>query len=223
MNKNKAFQNLHKNKPIINICAMCRCLPTCYKGWLHKIYCDVFDWRPSLLGNWVLTRATRRNNPEDTILHSHRRENLKSYIGNCSRNSKQSNKPVRSRCQQICKAMVQMKIMPPSSQPRSMQSVKLRTSKAYEDFYLLRYNTVTPSRRPLTFWRNKLPLSLGSTGEYNKQETYKDQQQTELCGITFLLGLTILQELVFLFVRSLKKLANRIKIKSYRIKLFMYS
>jgi hypothetical protein len=28
----------------------------------------------------VLTRATRRNIPEDTILHSHRRENLKSDI-----------------------------------------------------------------------------------------------------------------------------------------------
>jgi hypothetical protein len=28
----------------------------------------------------VLTRATLRNNPEDTILHSHRRENLKSYM-----------------------------------------------------------------------------------------------------------------------------------------------
>jgi hypothetical protein len=27
----------------------------------------------------VLTRATRRNIPEDTILHSHRGENLKSY------------------------------------------------------------------------------------------------------------------------------------------------
>jgi hypothetical protein len=27
----------------------------------------------------VLTRATRRNIPEDTILHSHRRESLKSY------------------------------------------------------------------------------------------------------------------------------------------------
>jgi hypothetical protein len=27
----------------------------------------------------VLTRATWRNNPEDTIIHSHRRENLKSY------------------------------------------------------------------------------------------------------------------------------------------------
>jgi hypothetical protein len=32
----------------------------------------------------VLTRATRRNIPEDTILHSHRRENLKSYIMFCS-------------------------------------------------------------------------------------------------------------------------------------------
>jgi hypothetical protein len=30
----------------------------------------------------VLTRATRRNIPEDTILHSHRRENLKSYVMN---------------------------------------------------------------------------------------------------------------------------------------------
>jgi hypothetical protein len=28
----------------------------------------------------VLTRATRRNIPEDDILHSHRRENPKSYI-----------------------------------------------------------------------------------------------------------------------------------------------
>jgi hypothetical protein len=32
----------------------------------------------------VLTRSTRRNIPEDTILHSHRRENLKSYIINKS-------------------------------------------------------------------------------------------------------------------------------------------
>jgi hypothetical protein len=28
----------------------------------------------------VFTRATRRNNPEDAILHSHSRENLKSYL-----------------------------------------------------------------------------------------------------------------------------------------------
>jgi hypothetical protein len=31
----------------------------------------------------VLTRAPRRNNPADTILHSHRRENLKSYRMSC--------------------------------------------------------------------------------------------------------------------------------------------
>jgi hypothetical protein len=30
----------------------------------------------------VLTRATRRNIPEDTIIHSNRRENLKSYTAN---------------------------------------------------------------------------------------------------------------------------------------------
>jgi hypothetical protein len=33
-----------------------------------------------MLRRVVLTRATRRNIPEDTILHSHSRENLKSYI-----------------------------------------------------------------------------------------------------------------------------------------------
>jgi hypothetical protein len=31
----------------------------------------------------VLTRAPRRNIPEDTILHTHRRENLKPYILKC--------------------------------------------------------------------------------------------------------------------------------------------
>jgi hypothetical protein len=32
-----------------------------------------------LLRRVALVRTTRRNNPEDIILHSHRRENLKSY------------------------------------------------------------------------------------------------------------------------------------------------
>jgi hypothetical protein len=34
----------------------------------------------------VLTRATQRNIPEDAILHTHRRENLKSYMSEFSTN-----------------------------------------------------------------------------------------------------------------------------------------
>jgi type III secretory pathway component EscV len=41
----------------------------------------------------VLTRATRHNIPEDAILHSHRRENLKSYKASlCSSLNKQAKK-----------------------------------------------------------------------------------------------------------------------------------
>jgi hypothetical protein len=36
--------------------------------------------RRTLRRNRFLTRATRRNIPEDTILHSHCHENLKSYV-----------------------------------------------------------------------------------------------------------------------------------------------
>jgi hypothetical protein len=39
-----------------------------------------------MVSSGLLRRVARRNNPEDTILHSHRRENLKSYkyIVDCS-------------------------------------------------------------------------------------------------------------------------------------------
>jgi hypothetical protein len=36
--------------------------------------------RVTRIGELGTTQAARRNIPEDTILHSHRRENLKSYI-----------------------------------------------------------------------------------------------------------------------------------------------
>jgi hypothetical protein len=36
-----------------------------------------------MLRRVVLTRVTQHNIPEDAILHSHRRENLKSYISLC--------------------------------------------------------------------------------------------------------------------------------------------
>jgi hypothetical protein len=43
---------------------------------------EIYIYRGFVGGDWteILTRATRRNIPEDDILHSHRRENLKSYI-----------------------------------------------------------------------------------------------------------------------------------------------
>jgi hypothetical protein len=37
----------------------------------------------SFSGTLILTRATRRNIPEHAILHSHRREDFKSYMLNC--------------------------------------------------------------------------------------------------------------------------------------------
>jgi hypothetical protein len=45
-----------------------------------SIFVTLMKEAPGFSETSVLTRAIRRNNPEDTILHSHRRENLKSYM-----------------------------------------------------------------------------------------------------------------------------------------------
>jgi hypothetical protein len=51
-------------------------------GMLHRVALVRTDGSVALSSSEtsVLTRAPGRNIPEDTILHSHRRENLKSYI-----------------------------------------------------------------------------------------------------------------------------------------------
>jgi hypothetical protein len=63
-----------------NRCTLCRLPVTASVVHSSQILVTLMKEAPSPSKTSVLTRATLHNNPKDNIIHSHRRENLKSCL-----------------------------------------------------------------------------------------------------------------------------------------------
>jgi hypothetical protein len=70
----------NKNHQVVFLRSVRRLLVAACVVPSSRIFVTLMKEAPGSSETSVLTRATRRNNTEDTSLHSHRRENLKSYI-----------------------------------------------------------------------------------------------------------------------------------------------